>query len=158
MDNLKNSRMISVHFQGKPFNITVIQLYAPTTGVEPAEVDNLWRPTTPSRTHIHTHTHTHTHTNVLCLNSRLECKSRKSISTQNNRHVWAWSEKWSRVNITKVLSREYTSHRKHPFTTNQEMTLHIDITRWPMPELDWLCSLNPKMETSYTVTKNKTWN
>ena len=29
--NLKNDRMISVHFQGKPFNITVIQVYAPTT-------------------------------------------------------------------------------------------------------------------------------
>ena len=29
--NLKNDRMISVHFQGKPFNITVIQVYAPVT-------------------------------------------------------------------------------------------------------------------------------
>ena len=29
--NLKNDRMISVHFQGKPFNITVIQVYAPTS-------------------------------------------------------------------------------------------------------------------------------
>ena len=35
--NLKNDRMISVHFQGKPFNITVIQVYAPTTNVEEAE-------------------------------------------------------------------------------------------------------------------------
>ena len=32
--NLKNDRMISVHFQGKPFNITVIQVYAPTTKAE----------------------------------------------------------------------------------------------------------------------------
>ena len=31
--NLKNDRMISVHFQGKPFNITVIQVYAPTVGM-----------------------------------------------------------------------------------------------------------------------------
>ena len=31
--------MISVHFQGKPFNITVIQVYAPTTNAEEAEVD-----------------------------------------------------------------------------------------------------------------------
>ena len=37
--NLKNSRMISVHFQGKPFNITVIQVYAPTTNAKEAEVD-----------------------------------------------------------------------------------------------------------------------
>ena len=32
--NLKNDRMISVHFQGKPFNITVIQVYAPTSNIE----------------------------------------------------------------------------------------------------------------------------
>ena len=37
--NLKNKRMISVHFQGKPFNITVIQAYAPTSNTEEAEVE-----------------------------------------------------------------------------------------------------------------------
>ena len=37
--NLKNDRMISVLFQGKPFNITVIQVYAPTTNAEEAEPD-----------------------------------------------------------------------------------------------------------------------
>ena len=37
--NLKNDRMISVHFQGKPVNITVIQVNAPTTNVEEAEVE-----------------------------------------------------------------------------------------------------------------------
>ena len=37
--NLKSSRMISVHFQGKPFNITVTQVYAPTSNAEKAEVD-----------------------------------------------------------------------------------------------------------------------
>ena len=36
--NLKNDRMISVRFQGKPFNITVIQVYAPTSNAEEAEV------------------------------------------------------------------------------------------------------------------------
>ena len=36
--NLKNDRMISVHFQGKPFNITVIQAYAPTSNAEEAEL------------------------------------------------------------------------------------------------------------------------
>ena len=35
--NLKNDRMISVRFQGKPFNITVIQVYAPTSNAEEAE-------------------------------------------------------------------------------------------------------------------------
>ena len=37
--NLKNSRMISVHYQGKPFSITVIQAYAPTSNAEEAEVE-----------------------------------------------------------------------------------------------------------------------
>ena len=37
--NLKNDRMISVHFQGKPLNITVIQVYAPTSKAEEAEVE-----------------------------------------------------------------------------------------------------------------------
>ena len=37
--NLKNNRMISVHFQGKPFNITVIQAYAPTSNTEEAEAE-----------------------------------------------------------------------------------------------------------------------
>ena len=38
--NLKNDRMISVHLQGKPFNITVIQVYAPTSNAEEAELKN----------------------------------------------------------------------------------------------------------------------
>ena len=37
--NCKNNRMISVRFQGKPFNITVIQVYAPTSNAEEAEVE-----------------------------------------------------------------------------------------------------------------------
>ena len=37
--SLKNDRMISVHFQGKPFNITVIQIYAPTSNAEETEVE-----------------------------------------------------------------------------------------------------------------------
>ena len=39
---LKNDRMISVHFQGKPFNITVIQAYAPTSNAEEAEVERFY--------------------------------------------------------------------------------------------------------------------
>ena len=37
--SLKNDRMISVHFQGKPFNITVIQVYTPNSNAEAAEVE-----------------------------------------------------------------------------------------------------------------------
>ena len=40
--NLKNDRMISVHFQGNPFNTTVIQVYAPTSNAEEAEVERFY--------------------------------------------------------------------------------------------------------------------
>ena len=40
--NLKNDRMISLRFQGKPFNITVIQVYAPTSNAEKAEVEQFY--------------------------------------------------------------------------------------------------------------------
>ena len=41
--NLKNDRMISIRFQGKPFNITVIQVYAPTSNAEETEVEQLMK-------------------------------------------------------------------------------------------------------------------
>ena len=54
--NLKNDRMISVRFQGKPFNITVIQAYAPTNNAKEAEVEwfyedlqDLFRTNTPKQ-------------------------------------------------------------------------------------------------------------
>ena len=40
--SLKNNRMTSVRFQGKPFNITVIQVYAPTSNAEEAEVERFY--------------------------------------------------------------------------------------------------------------------
>ena len=40
--NLRNDRMISVCFQGKPFNVTIIQIYSPTTDAKEAEVDQLY--------------------------------------------------------------------------------------------------------------------
>ena len=41
--SLKNDRMISVRFQSKPFNITVIQVYAPTSNAEEAEAERFWK-------------------------------------------------------------------------------------------------------------------
>ena len=40
--NLKKDRMVSVHFLGKPFNITVIQVYTPTTNAKEAEVERFY--------------------------------------------------------------------------------------------------------------------
>ena len=40
--NLKNDKMISIRFQGKPFNITIIQVYAPTNNAEETEVERFY--------------------------------------------------------------------------------------------------------------------
>ena len=83
---LKNDRMMSVCFQGKPFNVTVIQVYAPTTNSKEAEVQcfyeelqDLLELTPKNRCPFH--------------HRGLECKSKKSRDTWNNRQVWPWSTK-----------------------------------------------------------------
>ena len=85
----------------------------------------------------------------------LDCKSRKSRDTWNNRQVWPWSTEWSRAKANRVLPREYTGHGKHPLPITQETTLHMDITRWPTPKSDWLYSLQPKMEKLYKPAKTR---
>ena len=79
--NLKNDRMISVHLQGKPFNITVIQVYAPTSNAEEAEVEQFCEDlqdflelTPKKRCPFHYR--------------GLECKNRKSRNTSSNRQIW----------------------------------------------------------------------
>ena len=88
----------------------------------------LWRCTTPSRTNTKKRCPSHYR--------GLECKSRKSKDTRNNRQVWHWSTKWSRAR-----EREHTGHSKHPFPTTQEMTLHMDIIRWSILKSDQFCYL-----------------
>ena len=125
--NLKSDRMISTCFQGKPFNITVIQVYAPTCNALRAEVEQfcegLLELTPKKRCPFH--------------HRGLECKNRKSRDTWNNRQLWPWSTKWRGQRLTG-LPREHTGHSKHPLSTTQETTLHIDITRWSIPKSDWL--------------------
>ena len=79
--NLKNDRMISVHLQGKPFSIMVIQAYAPTSSAEEAEVEwfyedlqHLLELTSKRRCPFHY--------------MGLECKSRKSGNTWSNMQIW----------------------------------------------------------------------
>ena len=146
--NLKNDRMISVRFQGKPFNITVIQVYVPTSNAEEAEVEwfyedlqDLWDE----------------HPKKMSFSFwGLECKSRKSKNTCSNRQMWPWNTEWSRAKANRVLPRGRTGHTEHPLPTTQEMTQHMDIIRWLTRKSDWLHSLQAKMEKLYTVSKNKT--
>ena len=86
----------------------------------------------------------------------LECKSKKSRNTWSNRQIWPWNMEWNRAKANRVLPIERTGHSKYPLPTTQEQTLHMDITRWSTPQLDWLYSLQPKTEKFYTVSKNVT--
>ena len=124
--SLKNNRMISVHFQGKPFNIMVIQVYALTSNTEEAEVKQFYEDLQPFRTNTQKRCPFHYR--------GLECKSRKSRNTWSNRQIWPWSREWSRAKANRVLPREHTGHSKQPLPTTQEKTLHMDITRWPTPK------------------------
>ena len=65
-----------------------------------------------------------------------------------------WNE--ARQRLIEFLPRKFTGHSKHPLSKTQEKTLHMDVTRWSTPKSDRLYSLQPKMETLYTVSKNKT--
>ena len=119
--------MISVRFQDKPFNIMVIQVYAPTSNAEESEVEwfyedlqDLLELTLKKDVH----------------HGGLECKSRKSGDTWSNRQIWPWSTNQSRTKANRVLPRECTGHSKHPLPTTQEKTLHMDVTRWSTPKSD----------------------
>ena len=68
--------------------------------------------------------------------SGLECKSRKSRDTCSNWQIWPWSTKRSRAKANRVLPGEHTGHNKHCLSRTQEMTLHMDITRWSVPKSD----------------------
>ena len=109
---------------------------------------NGWRPIGPSRTNTQKRCPFH--------HRGLECKSRESKDTWNNRQIWPWRTKWSRAKANGVLPRKHTGHSKHPLPTTQEKTLNIDITRWSIPKSDWLYFLQPKLKKLYTVNKNKT--
>ena len=141
--------MISVCLQGKPFNITVIQVYAPTSNAEEAEVEWLYEDLqdllelTPKK-------------RCPFYYKGLECKSRKLRNTWSNRQIWPWDAEWSRAKTNRVLPRKCTGHSKHPLAATQEKTLHMDITRWSTLKSDWLYSMQPKMEKLYTVSINKT--
>ena len=58
--------------------------------------------------------------------------------------------------VLYVTKSDIHSFCKHPLSTTQEKTLHMDISRWSIPKSDWLYSLQPKMEKLYTFSKNKT--
>ena len=123
--------MSSVRFQGKPFNVTVIQAYAPTSNAEEAEVERFYRD----------------------LQDNLELKPKKDVifiigdwnAKVGSQEIPGVTGKFGlgmeygmkQVKANRVLPRECTGgHSKHPLPTTQEKTLHMDITRWSILKSD----------------------
>ena len=135
----------SLFFPRQPFNITVMELYPPTTNAEEDEAEQFYEDLqdllelTPKK-------------DILCTTGDWETKVGKSRDTWSNRQVWPWSTEWSRAKA----ERELTGHSKYRLPTTQETTLHVDITRWSILKSNWLYSLQSKMENLYTISKNKT--
>ena len=127
--NLKNDRMISVCFQDKPVNITVIQVYAPTTNAKEADVEWFYEDL-PDLLELIPKKY------VLFIigncNSKVGSQETPGITGKFG------LMEWSRAKANRVLPRERTGHSKHPLPSTQEMTLYMDITRWPTPKSDWL--------------------
>ena len=123
--NLKNDRMISVRFQGKPFNITVIQVYAPTSNAEEVEVEWFYEDLrdlielTPKK-------------DVLFIIGDWNAK----VGSQETPGVTGKFGLGIRNEVYRVLPRKCTGHNKHPLPTTQEKTPHMDITRWSTPKSD----------------------
>ena len=113
--------MISVHFQGKPFYIMVIQVFAQTNNAEEAEVEWFYEDLqglldlTPKKD---------VHFIIGDWNAKVGSQEISGVMGK-----FGWSTEQSRAKANRVLPREFTGHSKHPLPTTQEKTPHMDITR-----------------------------
>ena len=114
--NLKNDRMISLRLQGKPFNITVVQVYAPTSNAEEAEVERFYEDLqdlserTPQK-------------DVLFITEDWNAK----VGNQDTPGVTGkFGLGMQNEAGQRVLPRKCTGHSKHPLPTTQEKTLHME--------------------------------
>ena len=113
--------MVSVHFQGKPFSITVIQVYAPTSNAEEAEVERFYEDLQdlpelkPKR-------------NVFFIigdwNAKVGSQEIPGVTGKFGLEVQNEA-----AQMLTVLPRECSGHRKHPLQQH-ETTLHMEVTIW----------------------------
>ena len=123
--NLKNDRMISVRFQGTSFNITVIQVYAPTTN---AEVEWFYEDLQDLLELI-------PQKDVLFIIGDWNAKVGSQEISGGTGKFGLGVQKEAGLRLI-VLPRERTDHSKHPLPTTQEKTLHMDINRWSISKSD----------------------
>ena len=114
--------MISVHFQGKPFSITVIQAYALTSNAEDTEVKWFYEDLqdlleqTPKKEVLFT---------IGNWNAKVGSEEIPGVTGKFGLGVW--NEAGQRLT---EFCQENTLVSKHPRPTPPEKTLHMDITRW----------------------------
>ena len=127
--------MISVHFQGKPFNITITEVYAPISNAEEAEVEQFYEDLqdlleiTPKK-------------GVLFFIGDWNAKGGSQETPGVTGKFGLGLQNEAEQRLTRVLPRELSGHGKRPLPTTQKKTLHMDITRWLTPKSDdyILCS------------------
>ena len=139
--------MISVHFQGKPFNITVIKVYAPTSNAEEAEVEWFYEDLqdllelTPSK-------------DVLFIIGDWNAKvgSQETLGVTVNFCFGVQNEigqrliEFSQDNVLAIVNILFQQHKRRLYT-------------WPSPDgqhPNQIYYLQPKMKKLYTISKNKT--
>ena len=146
--SLKNDKKISVRLQGKSFNIMVMQVYAPTSNSEEAEVERFYEELqdlvelTPKK-------------DVLFIigdwNAKVGSQETPGVTGKFGLGMQNEAEQrlieFCQENALVIANTLFQQHKRR---------LHMDITRWSTPKSDSLYSLQPKMEKLYTVNKNKT--
>ena len=125
--------MISVHFQGKPFNITAIQVYAPTSNTEEAEVERFYEglqdllELTPKKDVL-----------LIIGDWNVKVGSQETPGVTGKFGLGIRNEAGQK--LIEVCQENWlllcTGHSNHPLPTTQEKTLHMDITRWSTPKSD----------------------
>ena len=126
--NLKNDRMISVRFQGKPFNIMVMQAYASTSNAEEAEVERFYEDLQDLLEQT-------CKKDVLFIigdwNSKVGSQETPGVTGKFGLGIW--NEAWQRLiefcqeNTLVIANTLFQRHKRR---------LHMDITRWSTPKSD----------------------
>ena len=136
--------MISVRFQGKPFNITVIQVYATTSNAEEAEVEKFYED-------LQDHLELTPKKDVLFIIGDWNAKvgSQETPGVTGKFSLGVQNEAGQRLiefcqeNTLVIANTLFQQHK----------TLHMDIARLSILKSDWLYSLQPKMKKLYSKSK-----